>query len=153
MSRRSGDRSSARGYTRPLLGGAERVDRMARVNDLLRDTIAEVVAGELKDPRLEVPLLSVTEVRASRDLRNARAFVSVMAEQPDETGEAAAADAIAALNSAAPFVHRVIRRRLRMKRVPFVQFELDPRIAGSAALQERLRELNSGSSELEPTES
>ena len=117
---------------------------MARVNDLLRDTIAEVVAGELKDPRLEVPLLSVTEVRASRDLRNARAFVSVLTDGPDATDDDddAAANAITALNSAAPFVHRVIRRRLRMKRVPFVEFELDPRIAGSAALQERLRELN-----------
>ena len=112
---------------------------MARVNDLLRDTIAEVVAGELKDPRLDVTLLSVTEVRASRDLRKARALVSVMTETTDEA--AAAEAAIAALNGAAPFVHRTIRRRLRMKRVPFVEFELDPRIAGSAELQVRLREL------------
>ena len=54
--------------TRPF--GATRdaggVDRMERVNDLLRDTIAEVVSRELKDPRLDVALLSVTEVRASR---------------------------------------------------------------------------------------
>ena len=112
---------------------------MSRVNDLLRDTIAEVVAGELKDPRLDVTLLSVTEVRASRDLRKARALVSVMTETTDEAGAAEAA--IAALNGAAPFVHRTIRRRLRMKRVPFIEFELDPRIAGSAELQVRLREL------------
>ena len=143
MSQRAGDRSSARRFTRPLLGGAERVDRMARVNDLLRDTIAEVVATELKDPRLEVPLLSVTEVRATRDLRNARAFVSVLVEGAEQADDAAATDAIAALNHAAPFVHRLIRRRLRMKRVPYVEFEFDPRIAGSAALQERLRDLNS----------
>ena len=65
-------------------------DRMARVNDLLRDTLAEVVAGELKDPRLDVPLLSVTEVRASRDLRRARALVSVMPE-PNAPAEAQAA--------------------------------------------------------------
>lgn len=126
------------------------MDRMARVNDLLRDTIAEVVAGELKDPRLDVPLLSVTEVRASRDLRNATALVSVLTDADDGAADQAAGDAIAALNSAAPFVHRIIRRRLRMKRVPFVEFELDPRIAGSAALQERLRELNSGPDPEEP---
>lgn len=123
-------------------------DRMPRVNDLLRDTIAEVVAGELKDPRLEGPLVSVTEVRATRDLRRARAFVSIMAgpSGSEAEQEAARADALAALEGAAPFVHRTIRRRLHLKRVPYVEFELDPRIRDAAEVSERLRRLG-GSSE------
>ena len=118
-------------------------DRMARVNDLLRDTVAEVVAGELKDPRLDVPLLSVTEVRASRDLRRARALVSVMAE-PNDSAEAQAAslrDALAALRSAEPFVHRMLRKKLHMKRIPWIEFQLDDRIALSAGVDARLRAL------------
>ncbi len=121
------------------------IDRMERVNDLLRDTIAEVVARELKDPRLDVALLSVTEVRASRDLGNATVFVSTMSSpdaQPDEQLEAAAA-AIGALSHAAPFIHRTIRKRLHMKRVPWLTFEFDPRIAGAADVQERIRSLGS----------
>ena len=116
---------------------------MERVNDLLRDTIAEVVSRELKDPRLDLALLSVTEVRASRDLRNARVFVSALSD-PNSAAEAqaeAASDAIDALEHAAPFVHRTIRRRLHMKRVPWPTFELDPRIAVSAEIQERIRAL------------
>ncbi len=118
-------------------------DRMARVNDLLRDTVAEVVAGELKDPRLDVPLLSVTEVRASRDLRRARALVSVM-PAPTESAEAQAAalqDALAALRSAEPFVHRMLRRKLHMKRIPLIEFQRDDRIALSAEVNARLRDL------------
>ena len=116
-------------------------DRMPRVNELLRGTIAEIIADELKDPRLEAAMLSVTEVRAARDLRTARAFISVMpaadgADQPD-----ASAGAIAALQGAAPFVHRLMRRRLRMKRVPLVRFELDRRIGEAAEMQARLRSL------------
>ena len=131
--------------TRPFAAtrDAGGVDRMERVNDLLRDTIAEVVSRELKDPRLDLALLSVTEVRASRDLRNARVFISAMSD-PNAPGEAqakAARDAIEALEHAAPFVHRTIRRRLHMKRVPWPTFELDPRIAGSAEIQERIRAL------------
>ena len=121
----------------------DRTDRMARVNDLLRDTVAEVVAGELKDPRLDVPLLSVTEVRASRDLRHARALVSVMAE-PNDSAEAQAASlrgALVALRSAEPFVHRMLRKKLRMKRIPLVAFERDDRIALSVEVNERLRAL------------
>lgn len=119
------------------------VDRMERVNDLLRDTIAEVVSRELKDPRLDLPLLSVTEVRATLDLRSARVFVSAMSA-PDASVDAqkkVESDAIDALDHAAPFVHRTIRRRLHMKRVPWPSFEIDPRIAGSAEIQERLRAL------------
>ena len=121
----------------------ERSDRMARVNDLLRDTVAEVVAGELKDPRLDVPLLSVTEVRASRDLRRARALVSVM-PAPTDSAEAQAAalqDALTALRSAEPFVHRMLRKKLHMKRIPLIEFQRDDRIALSAEVNARLRDL------------
>ena len=119
------------------------VDRMERVNDLLRDTIAEVVARELKDPRVDLALLSVTEVRASRDLRNATVMVSALSSPNSteaEQSEAATA-AVEALSNAAPFIHRTIRRRLHMKRVPWPTFELDLRIAGAAEVQERIRSL------------
>ena len=121
----------------------DRTDRMARVNDLLRDTLAEVVAGELKDPRLDVPLLSVTEVRASRDLRHARALVSVMPEPnaPAEAQAAALQNALAALRSAEPFVHRTLRKKLHLKRIPLIEFERDDRIALSAEVNARLRAL------------
>ena len=131
--------------TRPYAArDAGGVDRMERVNDLLRDTIAEVVARELKDPRLDLALLSVTEVRASRDLRNATVLVSAMcAPGSSEAEQAAAAEsAVDALTNAAPFVHRTIRRRLHLKRVPWPTFELDPRIVGAAEIQERIRALD-----------
>ena len=130
---------------------ASGVDRMDRVNDLLRDTIAEVVARELKDPRLDVVLLSVTEVRASRDLRNATVFVSVMSGVDDS--DSGADDVVEALNSAAPFIHRTIRRRLRMKRVPWPTFELDSRIAGAAEVQRRISALSQANHEAVEAES
>ncbi len=116
---------------------------MQRVNDLLRDTIAEVIARELKDPRLDVALLSVTEVRVSRDLRNATVLVSVLSDPIAslEDQAKAATEAVEALERAAPFVHRTIRRRLHLKRIPWPKFELDSRIAGAAAMQERIRSL------------
>ena len=116
---------------------------MQRVNDLLRDTIAEVVSRELKDPRLDLALLSVTEVRASRDLRNATVMVSAMSDPNADEQELAdaASSAVDALTRAAPFIHRTIRRRLHMKRVPWPKFQLDPRIAGAAEVQERIRSL------------
>ncbi|MXX81590.1 MAG: 30S ribosome-binding factor RbfA [Chloroflexi bacterium] len=141
MARSERSSRSVRPFAAPRDRGG--VDRMEKVNDLLRDTIAEVVARELKDPRLEIPLLSVTEVRASRDLSRAVVFVSAMAAPGhDETEQAqAVSGAIDALTHAAPFIHRTIRRQLHLKRVPWPSFELDSRIAGAADVQERLRSL------------
>lgn len=121
-------------------------ERMPRVNELLRGTIAEIVAGELKDPRLDVAMLSVTEVRAARDLRTARAFISVMTSPDDEEHDQATApeEAVRALEAAAPLIHRLMTRRLRMKRVPMPRFELDGRIAGAADVQERISRLGAG---------
>lgn len=141
MARSERSARSVRPFAAPRDRGG--VDRMEKVNDLLRDTISEVIARELKDPRLEIALLSVTEVRASRDLSRAVVLISAMAapEQSAAEQSEAASDAIDALTSAAPFIHRTIRRQLHLKRVPWPRFELDPRIAGAADLQERLRSL------------
>lgn len=140
MTQSKGTRGGRR-FAAPRVAGG--VDRMERVNDLLRDTIAEVVARELKDPRLDLPMISVTEVRASRDLRNATVYVSAMLEPDTADGEqlAAAEDVIQALNRAAPFIHRTVRRQLHLKRVPWPSFELDQRIAGAAEIQDRIRSL------------
>ncbi len=58
--------------------------RMRRVDEAIRQVIGEVVAGELKDPR--VGFVTVTDVRTSADLSHARVYVSVL----DETGIRAA---------------------------------------------------------------
>src|ERR1700689_3976793 len=54
--------------------------RMRRVDEAIRQVIGEVVASELKDPR--VGFVTVTDVRTSADLSHARVYVSVL----DETG-------------------------------------------------------------------
>ncbi|MYD73767.1 MAG: hypothetical protein F4Y11_05855 [Chloroflexi bacterium] len=71
-------------------------------------------------------------------------FISAMTA-PDSSPEEQSRvgqEAIDALTRAAPFIHRTIRRRLHMKRIPWPAFELDSRIAGSADIQERIRALS-----------
>ena len=54
-----------------------RYKRSARVGDLIRKEIADIVMHRLKDPR--IGFVTVTDVELSDDLRNARVFVSVSA--------------------------------------------------------------------------
>ena len=51
--------------------------RQLRVGEELRHVLAEILQREgLRDPALQGVILTVTEVRASPDLRNATVFVS-----------------------------------------------------------------------------
>jgi ribosome-binding factor A len=97
--------------------------RQQRLNDLLRQSLAEIIARELKDPRLELTLISITEVDVSPDLRGARVHVSVMS--PDDQAQ----DAITALNHSRGYIRRLLAPRLTLRHIPNLRFELDTRIA------------------------
>ena len=93
--------------------------RMRKVNELLREVIAEE-ATELKDPR--IGFLTITGVDTAPNLRNARVYYSVIGddEQHEETA--------AALKSAAKRFQAVIGRQTRLKYTPVLEFLVDPAI-------------------------
>ena len=102
--------------------------RHDRLNDLLREVLAEIVARDLKDPRLTLDLLSITEVIVSPDLRHARVRVSIMGSEAERTA------AIAALNHSRAFVHRRMKPHLTLKYIPELRFERDDRIEQDQAM-------------------
>ena len=57
--------------------------RHERVAEEIQHEIGIMLAGELKDPRLE-GLVTVTEVRVTPDLKQARVFVSVMGNEAEQ---------------------------------------------------------------------
>ena len=91
--------------------------RLERLADQIREEIANIIAADLKDPR--VGLATVTRVELSGDLGHARVLVSVLGD------EAAQQKTLAGLSSAAGFIRGEIGRRLRVRRTPEVMFVLD----------------------------
>ena len=101
--------------------------RADRINGLLRQEISLLLSREIKDPRLN-GIISITEVQTSSDLRNARVFVSVLGDQ--DTKDAA----LDGIQSAASFLRRSLRDRLKLRYVPFLKFALDESIEDADAL-------------------
>ena len=54
-------------------------ERMRRVDEAIRQVLADALAGELADPRLG--FVTVTDVKTSPDLRSARVYVSVLGDE------------------------------------------------------------------------
>ncbi len=92
--------------------------RNERIAEEINHEVSLMLAGELKDPRLAVPL-TVTEVRVAPALRTVRVFVQV-----DGT-EAERAEVFAGLKAAAGFVRHELVERLRLRRAPEILFVAD----------------------------
>jgi ribosome-binding factor A len=91
--------------------------RHERLADQIREEVAEMIAGELKDPR--IGFATITHVDLSPDLRHACVLVSVMGSDDSQR------ETLAGLASAAGYVRREIGQRLRLRRTPELVFALD----------------------------
>jgi len=92
--------------------------RAERVAEEIRNEISLMLAGELKDPRLALPV-SVTEVRMGAGMRTVRVFVRL------EGNGAERAAALKGLTAAAGYVRHELVERLQMRRAPEVLFLAD----------------------------
>ena len=81
--------------------------RTERVSVLLRQKLSEIIARELKDPRL-AQIITIVHVGVSRDLRRAKVYTSVLGN-PEESNAA-----VAILNSASGFLRRELTARLSL---------------------------------------
>jgi ribosome-binding factor A len=111
--------------------------RTARVNELLRAEISELILREVKDPRVTEGLVTITEIRVSQDLRHATVFVSHLGTDEER------AHALEGLQHAAPFLHRELMHRLKMRNVPELVFRFDPSIERGARLSDLIRKVSS----------
>jgi len=93
--------------------------RHERVGEEIAHEINAMLAGELKDPRLEGNVC-VSEVRVQPDMKHARVFVSVRTENSKEQS-----DAIKALEHASGYIRHELLERLQIRRLPDLHFTLD----------------------------
>lgn len=106
-----------------------------RVNGEVQRVLAEIIRGEIKDPRIS-PLTSVVAVEVSPDLKNCKAWISVLGD------EKAQEDTIAGLKSAEGFIRREIAKQINLRNTPEVHFVLDQSIAYGVDMSKKIDEVN-----------
>ena len=106
-------------------------DRMRRVDEAIREVLSDALAG-LKDPR--IGFVTVTDVKTSPDLRQARVFVTVLGDQAQRTAT------LEGLQSAHGLLQRRLASDLRMKRTPTLSFVYDETTDRAMHIEELLAE-------------
>ncbi len=108
--------------------------RIDRISEEVKRELSTVVQ-ELKDPRLSVCMVSVITVQVTKDLRFAKAYISVLGDEKMQK------DAIDALKSAAGFIRKEIGHRINLRITPEFSFVLDNSIEYGAHINEVLKNL------------
>lgn len=107
--------------------------RQLRAGELIRHTLAEILLrGEVHDPTLPADGVTITEVKASPDLRNATVFFSILGKDDVKAEEAA-------LNKAAGKLRSALSQKMTMKYTPQLVFRADGTFEEAARIDALLR--------------
>lgn len=92
--------------------------RMSRVDSEIQTALSETITYDLSSPELSGSIVSVINVKTSKDLRHARVLVSIF---PDKDKD----KKFNALKNAIPFLRKEVARKVSLRIVPEIQFEMD----------------------------
>ena len=108
-------------------------NRIGRINEEIQKELASLIRN-LKDPRVQDTMISITHVETTPDLRYAKVYVSFLQEDR-------AADALKGLKSAGGYLRRELGRALQLRYTPELVWALDDSITYGAKMMKLINSL------------
>jgi len=109
------------------------MSRTIRLGEQIREEVADILGREVRDPG--IGFLTLTRVRVTDDLSQARIYYTMLGEPADRKKTARA------LERALPFIRRALAERLHVRRMPELAFQFDESVAHQARVEELLEEI------------
>lgn len=94
--------------------------KFERINSELKKQIAKVIACDLKDPRLNNGIVSVTKVSVTPDLKYAKVYLSVYADN-----EEARKEAFDTVCRSKTFIRNMLKNAIQIRLLPELNFVMD----------------------------
>lgn len=105
-----------------------------RINGEVQRVLAEIIRGEIKDPRIG-ELTSVVAVEVAPDLKTCKAWISVLGD------EKARQDTLAGLNSAVGFIRSQLARKINLRNTPELHFIMDQSIEYGVSMSKKIDDI------------
>ena len=109
-------------------------NRIGRINEEIQKELASLLRN-LKDPRVQSTMISITRVETTPDLRYAKVYASFL-------DESKANDALKGLKSASGYLRRELGSSLNLRYTPELVWELDDSITYGAKMLNLINSLN-----------
>ncbi len=117
--------------------------RSARVGDLIREEVADILLHKIKHK--DLGFITVTGAKVSDDLRHATIYLSVMGTDDERK-------TVHKISSASSFIRTELGKRLQMKYVPSLSFRIDESIAYGRNIDSILDDIESEGSSIDEDE-
>ena len=108
-------------------------NRIGRINEEVQKELASLIRN-LKDPRVQDTMISITHVETTPDLRYAKIYASFLQEDK-------AAEALKGLKSASGYLRRELGSSLNLRYTPQLQWTLDDSITYGAKMMQLINSL------------
>ena len=108
-------------------------NRIGRINEEIQKELASLLRN-LKDPRVQSTMISITHVETTPDLRYAKVYASFLEDNK-------ANDALKGLKSAGGYLRRELGRALNLRYTPELVWELDDSITYGAKMLKLINSL------------
>ena len=105
-----------------------------RINGEVQRVLAEIIRGEIKDPRIS-PWTSVVAVEVAPDLKSCKAWISVLGD------EEARSNTLQGLKSAEGFIKRQLAKTINLRNTPDIAFVMDQSIEYGVNMSHKIDEV------------
>lgn len=105
-----------------------------RINGEVQRVLAEIIRGEIKDPRIN-PWTSVVAVEVAPDLKSCKAWISVLGD------EEAKENTLLGLKSAEGFIKRQLAKTINLRNTPEITFVMDQSIEYGVNMSHKIDEV------------
>ncbi len=111
---------------------AKEYSRTRRIADQMQKDLSVIIQQEVKDPR--VGIVTVTEVKVSKDLGYADVYFTCMSLNDDKDTRTTSEKV---LNGASGFLRTLLASAIKLRVMPLLRFHYDP-LLGSATRMDKL---------------
>lgn len=108
--------------------------KSTRINGEVQRVLAEIIRGEIKDPRIS-SMTSVVAVEVAPDLKTCKAWISVLGD------EKARQDTYAGLKSAEGFIKSRLAKTINLRNTPEITFVMDQSIEYGVTMSRKIDEV------------
>ncbi|GGI15762.1 MAG: 30S ribosome-binding factor RbfA [Oxalicibacterium faecigallinarum] len=109
--------------------------RGLRVADQIQRDLSEIIAFELKDPR--VGMITITEVQLTPDYAHAKVFFTMLSDKQDDIQ-----NTVSGLRAAAGYIRKELGRRLTIHTLPELHFVHDTSTARGMEMSKLIDQAN-----------
>lgn len=111
-----------------------------RINGEVQKELSRIISREIKDPRIH-PMTSVTQVMVTPDLKECKAYISVLGD------EEARQETLAGLKSASGYIRHELARSVNLRNTPEITFCMDQSIEYAINMSKKIDEVMKEQSE------